>query len=197
MALVGGINLMLTPQMHAMTGASGMLAGAADQGGRCRAFDNAADGFVPGEGVGVVVLKRLDRALADGDRVYAVIAGSGVNQDGKTSSITAPSAASQAALETAVHARFDIPLDDVGLINQLAEPGGALEMAKALARRIIVNAPLSVAATKRVIVEQQDWPRAEMWTRQAEITAPVLASHDAREGAAAFAERRPANWTAT
>ena len=85
-------------------------------------------------------------------------------------------------------------LAQFGLINQLTEPGAALEAAKILARRIIANAPLSVAASKRVIVEQQDWTLAEMWDRQAEITAPILASSDAREGAAAFAERRPAAW---
>ena len=81
-----------------------------------------------------------------------------------------------------------------GLINALVEPGQALEEAKKLARRIIVNAPLSVAASKRVIVEQRDWPLAEMFARQQEITAPVLASADAREGARAFAERRAPVW---
>lgn len=85
-------------------------------------------------------------------------------------------------------------LHQFGLVNALTEPGGALEAAKAMARRIIANAPLSVAASKRVMVEQRDWPLAEMWTRQAEITGPVLASCDAREGAAAFAERRAPAW---
>ena len=81
-----------------------------------------------------------------------------------------------------------------GLINALVEPGQALEEAKKLARRILVNAPMSIAASKRVIVEQRDWPIAEMFDRQEEITAPVLKSKDAREGAAAFAEKRPAVW---
>lgn len=81
-----------------------------------------------------------------------------------------------------------------GLVNQLTEPGGALAAAKALARRIIANAPLSVAASKRVIVEQRDWPLAEMFARQQDITGPVNASADAREGAAAFAEKRPPHW---
>ena len=85
-------------------------------------------------------------------------------------------------------------LAQFGLINAITEPGGALEGAMALARRIIVNAPLSVAASKRVMVEQQDWPLAEMWVSQAAITGPVLASADAREGSAAFAERRPPIW---
>ena len=82
----------------------------------------------------------------------------------------------------------------LGLVNILTEPGEALTEAKRLAARIIANAPLSVAASKRVIVEQRDWPLHEMFARQQEITGPVNASSDAREGAAAFAEKRKANW---
>jgi enoyl-CoA hydratase len=85
-------------------------------------------------------------------------------------------------------------LAQFGLINTLTEPGQALAEARRLALRIIANAPLSVAASKRVINEQRDWPTPEMFTRQQEITAPVLASADAREGAAAFAEKRAAQW---
>ena len=81
-----------------------------------------------------------------------------------------------------------------GLINILTEPGCALAEAKKLAARIIANAPLSVAASKRVINEQRDWPIAEMFARQMEITAPVLASEDAREGASAFAQKRKPEW---
>jgi enoyl-CoA hydratase len=81
-----------------------------------------------------------------------------------------------------------------GLVNVLTEPGQALEEAKRLAAKIIANAPLSVAASKRVIVEQRDWPLGEMFARQEDITGPVLRSADAREGAAAFAEKRKPNW---
>ena len=81
-----------------------------------------------------------------------------------------------------------------GLINILTEPGCALAEAKKLAARIIANAPLSVAASKRVINEQRDWPIAEMFARQMDLTAPVLASEDAREGAAAFAQKRKPEW---
>lgn len=81
-----------------------------------------------------------------------------------------------------------------GFINELVEPGEALAAAKALARRIIQNAPLSVSASKRVVIESRDWPISEMFARQREITAPVLASEDAREGAAAFVERRDPDW---
>ncbi len=85
-------------------------------------------------------------------------------------------------------------LERHGLVNILADPGTALAEAQSLARRILANAPLSLAASKRVITEQQDWPVAEMFDRQNAITDPVLASADAREGAAAFAERRPPVW---
>ena len=86
-------------------------------------------------------------------------------------------------------------LDRYGLVNELVEPGEALEAAIRLARRIVANAPMSIAASKRVIVESRDWTREEMFTRQAEITAPILASADAKEGAAAFAERRRPRWS--
>ena len=81
-----------------------------------------------------------------------------------------------------------------GLINRMVEPGEALTEATRMARQIIANAPLSVAASKRVILEQRDWSTAESFDLQEEITASVLASEDAREGAAAFAEKRPAVW---
>jgi enoyl-CoA hydratase len=81
-----------------------------------------------------------------------------------------------------------------GLINRLVAPGEAMAESIRLARQIIANAPLSVAASKRVIVEQRDWPTAESFDRQEEITGPVLLSADAREGAAAFAEKRAPVW---
>ncbi len=82
----------------------------------------------------------------------------------------------------------------LGLVNTLTEPGAALDEARRLAARIIANWPLSVAPSKRLIVEQRDWPLEEMFARQQAITGPVIASADAREGAAAFAEKRKPNW---
>jgi enoyl-CoA hydratase len=85
-------------------------------------------------------------------------------------------------------------LHRAGLINRLVPAGQALAAAIELARRLGQNAPLALAATKRVIVESADWPAAEEFARQGEITALVFGSADAREGAAAFAEKRPPVW---
>src|ERR1039458_4497814 len=81
-----------------------------------------------------------------------------------------------------------------GLVNRLTEPGGALEGALELAATIAVNAPLALAASKRILNESLDWPPSEFFARQGEITGPVMASEDAREGATAFAEKRSPVW---
>ena len=83
---------------------------------------------------------------------------------------------------------------EFGLVNRLTAPGEALAGALELAQKIVANGPLAVAASKRVMRESRDWPSAEMFVRQREITDPVFASADAREGAAAFAEKRKAVW---
>ena len=114
MALAGGVSVLMGgPRLHAFLSDSGM----ASPSGLCRTFDAGADGFVPGEGVGVVVLKRLDRARADGDHIYAVIKASGVNQDGTTSGITAPSGPAQTALEREVYARGGIDARSIGMVE--------------------------------------------------------------------------------
>jgi enoyl-CoA hydratase len=82
----------------------------------------------------------------------------------------------------------------LGLVNEVAEPGGALDAALALAARITANGPLALVASKRVLVEQQDWSLDELWQRQGEITGAVNTSEDAREGATAFAEKRAPVW---
>jgi enoyl-CoA hydratase len=85
-------------------------------------------------------------------------------------------------------------LHRAGLINRLVPPGQALAAATDLARRLSQNAPLALAATKRVVMESADWPADEQFARQNEITSPVFGSADAMEGAAAFAEKRPPVW---
>jgi acyl transferase domain-containing protein len=91
LALAGGVNVMLTPTVSINHARAHMLA----SDGRCKAFDASADGFVRSEGCGLVVLKRLSSALADGDPVLAVIRGSAINQDGHTSGLTVPSGPAQ------------------------------------------------------------------------------------------------------
>ena len=81
-----------------------------------------------------------------------------------------------------------------GLINRLVEPGTALDAAIELANAIAANGPLSLVASKQVVTESVDWSREEMFDRQAAITNPVFTSQDAREGAAAFAEKRKPAW---
>ena len=83
---------------------------------------------------------------------------------------------------------------ELGLVNRLAEPGEALTAALELAETIAANAPLALAATKRIMVESADWPDAEFFERQRPIHEPVFNSEDAREGATAFAERRDPVW---
>jgi enoyl-CoA hydratase len=84
--------------------------------------------------------------------------------------------------------------NELGLVNRLAEPGQALATALELADQIAPNGPLALAATKRILTEAVDWPDSEFFERQAEITAPVMSSEDAREGAKAFAEKRAPVW---
>ena len=94
LALAGGVNRLISPKVSLNFTRANMLA--AD--GRCKTFDDSADGFVRSEGCGIVVIKRLSEAIAAGDRIRAVLLGSATNQDGRTSSITTPSSLSQQAV---------------------------------------------------------------------------------------------------
>ena len=99
MALAAGVNILLDPRMFITFSRAHMLSPT----GRIRAFDADADGFVRGEGVGVVLLRRLEDAVASGDRIYATIEATAVNQDGRTGTITEPSRDAQIAmLRTAI-----------------------------------------------------------------------------------------------
>lgn len=90
-----------------------------------------------------------------------------------------------------VDARY---LERYGLINRLTRPGEALATAEHLARSIAANGPLAIRAARQVLAESQDWTTDDMFERQAEITGPIFKSADAREGAAAFAEKRAPVW---
>jgi 1-acyl-sn-glycerol-3-phosphate acyltransferase len=94
LAIAAGVNLLLTPESTLGIAKAGMLS----PDGRCKAFDSRANGYVRGEGAGVVVLKPLAGALEDRDRIYAVIRGTAVNQDGHTTGIMVPRKEAQEAL---------------------------------------------------------------------------------------------------
>ena len=113
LALAGGVSIHVTPNFHILCSKAGMLS--AD--GKCKVFDDSADGFVPGEAAGVVALKRLADAVRDGDSIYAVIRGSGVNQDGRTNGITAPSSLSQARLIQDVYRKFGVDAAEIGYVE--------------------------------------------------------------------------------
>ena len=91
MAIVGGVNLLLTPEVYISFSKSQMLS----PDGRCKTFDNSADGYGRGEGCGVILLKRLSDAISDGDHILAQIRGSAVNQDGPSGGLTVPNGPSQ------------------------------------------------------------------------------------------------------
>ena len=94
LALAGGVNLLLTPNGTIAFCRAGALA----VDGRCKTFDERADGYVRSEGCGIVVLKRLSDAESDGDNILALIRGSAINQDGRTNGLTAPNEFAQQAV---------------------------------------------------------------------------------------------------
>jgi acyl transferase domain-containing protein len=112
-ALVGGVSLYLLPGSYVRMSGAQMLSAQ----GRCRSFDKGADGFVPAEGVGALVLKRLSDAEADHDHIYGQVLASGTNQDGRTNGITAPSANSQMELIRTVYDRHGIDAASIGYVE--------------------------------------------------------------------------------
>ena len=113
MAIVGGVNLILSPDNTIAFAKSGMLS--AD--GRCKTFDARADGFGDGEGCGVVLLKRWSEAVAGGDRILAVIRGTAINQDGASSGLTAPNGPSQEAVIREALANGGVQSHEIGYIE--------------------------------------------------------------------------------
>ncbi|HEU4410057.1 MAG TPA: type I polyketide synthase, partial [Polyangiaceae bacterium] len=112
-ALAGGVNLLLSPLSNVLIARLQALS----PDGRCKTLDAGANGFARGEGCGVVVLKRLSSALADGDRIYAVIRGSAVNQDGKSSGLTAPNVLAQQAVIRAALENAGVSPAEVGFVE--------------------------------------------------------------------------------
>ncbi len=113
MALVGGVNAILTPDVTITFSRASMLS----PDGRCKAFDARANGYVRGEGAAVVVLKPIARALADGDRIHAIIRSTAVNQDGQTTTITVPSLTAQVEMLHEVCRRGAIEPGQIGYVE--------------------------------------------------------------------------------
>src|SRR6202021_120830 len=113
LALAGGVSLILRPETQIAMAKWGMLS----PRGRCHSFDSRADGFVRGEGCGVVVLKRLTDAVRDGDRVLAVVRGSAVNQDGRSNGLTAPNTIAQSDVISRALRSADVTAGSVNFIE--------------------------------------------------------------------------------
>lgn len=150
LALAGGVNLILTPEININFSKSRMMA--AD--GRCKTFDAAADGYVRGEGCGVVVLKRLSDAIAAHDTVLAVIRGSAVNQDGRSGGLTVPNGVAQEALLRQALRAAGVQPDEIGYVEAhgtgttLGDPIEARALAAVLGEKRGQDNPLIVGSVK-------------------------------------------------
>jgi 3-oxoacyl-[acyl-carrier-protein] synthase II len=147
-AVAGGVNLILAPS----TTRSVAQTGALSPEGRSRPFDADADGFVRGEGCGMLVLKRLADARRDGDRILAVISGTGINHDGRTATFTAPNVPAQARLIESVLEAAGVAAEDIGFHEAhgtgtpLGDPSEMAAVIAALGRRD--RRPLYVGSVK-------------------------------------------------
>ena len=150
LAVAGAVNLHLHPMAFIAFSKATMLS----RRGVCRPFDADGDGYVRSEGGAIVILKRLSDALAAGDRIYAVVSGSGINCDGKTSSLTVPSSEAQAALLREVYARSGIDPAEVdyleahGTGTAVGDPIEARALGEALGRLRPAGLPLRIGSVK-------------------------------------------------
>ncbi len=150
LAIAGGVNLILSPAVTINFTKAGVMA----PDGRCKAFDSRANGYVRGEGVGVVVLKRLAQAIADGDPIYAVIHGSAVNQDGRSNGLMAPNPLAQESVLRDAYEHAGISPGRVQYIEAhgtgtlLGDPIEAKALGKVLAVDRPSYAPCAIGSVK-------------------------------------------------
>ncbi len=150
LALVGGVNAVLSPGLTREMAALGMLS----LQGRCRTFDAAADGFVRGEGCGMVVLKRLAEAEADGDRIWAVVRGAAVNQNGATAGPTVPNGPAQERVIAEALSQAGVQPSDVdyleahGAGSELGDPIEVQAAAAVYGKERDVDRPLLMGSVK-------------------------------------------------
>jgi acyl transferase domain-containing protein/NADPH:quinone reductase-like Zn-dependent oxidoreductase/SAM-dependent methyltransferase/acyl carrier protein len=149
-ALAGGVTVIITPGGFIGFSQASMLS----PEGRCKAFDAAADGFVRGEGAGMVLLKRLSQAIADGDPIQGVIIGTAVNQDGHTNGISLPSLNAQAQLVRDACADAGVAPTQIGFVEAhgtgtaVGDPIEAHALAQALCEGRSEEAPLLIGSVK-------------------------------------------------
>ncbi|MEV2245447.1 beta-ketoacyl synthase N-terminal-like domain-containing protein, partial [Streptomyces sp. NPDC049970] len=149
-ALVCGVNLHLLPQSVLLAARLGALSSL----GRCHTFDERADGYVPGEGGGAVVVKRLDSALADGDRILCLVRGSATNNDHAGATLTAPTVEAQSDVLTSAYRDAGIGPEAVGYVElhgtgtPTGDPVEAAALGQALGRHRPAGSPLAVGSVK-------------------------------------------------
>ena len=149
-AMAGGVTVMITPDGFIGFSQAGMLS----PEGKCKAFDASANGFVRGEGAGMVVMKRLSDAIADGDPIHAVIIGSAVNQDGHTNGISLPSPDAQARLVADACANAGIAPSQIGYVEAhgtgtaVGDPIEAHALAEALCAGRTAETALVIGSAK-------------------------------------------------
>jgi acyl transferase domain-containing protein len=150
LALAGGVNLLLAPEPFICLSKMGVMA----PDGRCKTFDGKADGFVRGEGCGMIALKRLSDALAAGDQVLALIRGTAVNQDGASSGLTVPNGSAQQAVVRAALKAGRLHPHDVDYIEAhgtgtaLGDPIELEALAAVLGKNRAADRPLRVGSVK-------------------------------------------------
>ena len=150
MALAGGVNLILSPEINVNFCKAHMLA--AD--GLCKTFDSKADGFVRGEGCGIIVLKRMSDAVASGDNILALIRGSAVNQDGRSGGLTVPNGNAQQKVIRQALANAGVEPHEIGYVEahgtgtSLGDPIEAHALAAVLGPQRTKENPLVIGSVK-------------------------------------------------
>ncbi len=201
----------------------GVLTGAAQTfcaGMDLKAFVTGESPYIEGRGFAGITLRSADKPLIAAVEGYALAGGFEVAlscdlivasreakfgvPEVKRSLVAAAGALIRLPKRIPYHVAMELaltgdPIDaarayELGVVNRVVEAGTALDEALVLAASIAGNAPLALAASKQIVAQTLDWTEAEAWERQGEIAGPVFGSEDAREGAVAFAEKRPPVW---
>ena len=149
-AFAGGVQVLISPSVMVSFGKAGLLA----PDGRCKTFDAAADGYVRGEGVGVIFLKPYRQAQADGDRIYALIRGTATNQDGRSNGLAAPNPETQTAVAREAYRQAGVSpgqvqyLEAHGTGTKIGDPIELKAIAKVLIEERASDQPCRVGSVK-------------------------------------------------